>query len=671
MVGTLHVHTFFLQLYTYAAFQWSPMEEKKPTGKMINIQSFIISNLLLNELHIYGRNEEKEMIMENMTDVVRDHDDLSIYVVWGMGGLGKTTLEQMIYNDERPERHFELRIWVCVSDDFSMQRLVKAIVESIDGVCNISELDPLQSCLQERLSGKRFLLVLDDAWNENHELWDILKEVLRYGSKGNVLLVTTQIEKVALMVATVGVHQIGYLLEDDSWSLFRQRAFTNGDAEENLVAIAMKVNGQQVRKVKSDSYHMMKMDYEMEKKQLIQLWMGNGFVPSQGQSDLNLTGHLIFKELVCISFLQDVKTNYMGEDNKGNKLEFAIDGSNLRSLVGPHGDPAAWNRTTSFSVLDQQYLRALHMPLRYKVGKRLKLICSEGLVELPRGQNTSHQIDQLKEFKLGRTLTIKGLANVSNMEDAKRANLMVKNNLTSLSLLWPHKIRNNSVDHYEEVLQGLQPHQNLENLYISHIKEVVYNPKQATLFGSLSFLTSLTSLNLFGFSELDVFPGEFPPNLEYLDIGLLPILRTLSNVLDGLSALRFLRLERCSNLESMCEELNNLNSLEILHVNECDVLRSFPSVILDDLPSLRSLSFRNRKKLKPLSGPLRRATTLRDLKLSWLPEMEHLPGSMQLFTALRELRIWSCQGPRDYAAYRTGWGVSSHCQHWRLKIVKI
>ncbi|KAK4410145.1 putative disease resistance protein RGA3 [Sesamum angolense] len=197
-----------------------------------------MTSSLVNELEIYGRDEEKEMIMEKMLDNMREQDDLSIYAIWGMGGLGKTTLAQMIYNDERMERHFELRIWVCVSDDFSIQRLVKAILESIDGeVCNISELDPLQRLLQERLRGKNFFLVLDDVWNENHELWDRLREVLRCGSKGSMVIVTTRIEKVAFMKATVGVHRIGYLSEDDSWSLFRQRAFTTGDGKENFVAI--------------------------------------------------------------------------------------------------------------------------------------------------------------------------------------------------------------------------------------------------------------------------------------------------------------------------------------------------------------------------------------------------------------------------------------------------
>ncbi|KAK4426599.1 putative disease resistance protein RGA1 [Sesamum alatum] len=886
---------------------------------------------LVSELCIYGRNDEKEMIMAKMLDAVHDQDDLLVYAVWGMGGLGKTTLAQLIYNDARTKACFELQIWVCVSDDFSIQRVVKAIIESIDGgVCNISDLDPLQRCLQERLRGKMFLLVLDDVWNEKHELWDRLREVLRCGSKGSILIVTTRIEKVALMMATMGVHQIGYLSEDDSWSLFKQRAFSNGNAKENLVpigkAIVKKCGGvplaikalgslmefkshesewlaikeSEMWQLSDDengilpalrlSYYnlapamrqcfayccLFPKDYVMEKKELIQLWMANGFVPSQGQSDLYLTGHLIFNELVCRSFLQILRTDYraevtckmhdlmhdlavfvMGQETyilqhdkvikipktirhvlfnswsssaiKGNKLKFAIDGS-LRSLVVSCRVPPA---CISSLISKQDCLRALHVSvcdrinivpdlvcklehLRYLTMscdnikklpesltrlhnlQTLKLMNSFTLLELPKGlkmmrnlwflemesylslictppglgdlihlhelsifivgQDASHQIDQLKELNLGGSLSIKGLENVSNAEDAKRANLMVKNNLTSLSLLWTNEAKNNHTGHYEEVLQGLQPHQNLERIYIQsyqgfrfpkwmstfelkNLKEVTLEdcrrcehlpllgklpsltnlklcrmdsvkcldvefhgdgecvfpaleelrisempnleewkiansvenfprlkdldiwwcPKlsklpflpslrsliifesSATLLGFLTFLTSLTSLNLLGFAELPVFPGGFLQNLQNLQIGS-SLIKSISNVLDDLSALKTLSLYGCSNLESLPEELKNLKSLEELEVKGCDGLISFPAVILEDLSSLTSLSFENCKKLKPLSGPLRTATTLQHLTLNGLPEMEHLPESMQLFTALRKLRIMCCHG---------------------------
>ncbi|XP_058185291.1 putative disease resistance protein RGA3 [Rhododendron vialii] len=188
----------------------------------------------VNESGILGRNDEKEMIIEMLLDDLSDRNGVSVFAVCGMGGLGKTTLAGLVYNDKRVEGHFDLRLWVCVSDDFDIKRLTGAIVESIEGgACNITNLDPLQRRLQEKLSGRRYLLVLDDVWNEYHEKWDRLKDVLRCGAKGSKVVVTRRSQKVAHIMATLPIHHMLGLSEDDSWSLFEQRAFDSRRMEEN------------------------------------------------------------------------------------------------------------------------------------------------------------------------------------------------------------------------------------------------------------------------------------------------------------------------------------------------------------------------------------------------------------------------------------------------------
>ena len=48
-----------------------------------------------------------------------------------MAGIGKTTLAQIVYNNDRVEKHFHLRIWVCVSDQFDVVRVTKTILRSV------------------------------------------------------------------------------------------------------------------------------------------------------------------------------------------------------------------------------------------------------------------------------------------------------------------------------------------------------------------------------------------------------------------------------------------------------------------------------------------------------------------------------------------------------------
>jgi hypothetical protein len=188
---------------------------------------------LVNESENYGRRKDKKKMIRVL--LTNESDNLAIYAVWGMGGLGKTTLAQLVYNDVRVARHFEVRIWVCVLDDFQITRLIRAIIESIDGhASDLSELDPLQQSLQEKLSGRRFLVVLDNVWNEDNDKWDNLKYVLCCGAKGSKVIVTTRIEKIALKMATLPIYHMGGLSEDDSWSLFKGRAFGKERVEEKL-----------------------------------------------------------------------------------------------------------------------------------------------------------------------------------------------------------------------------------------------------------------------------------------------------------------------------------------------------------------------------------------------------------------------------------------------------
>nr|GEW72197.1 disease resistance protein [Tanacetum cinerariifolium] len=105
---------------------------------------------LVNLSKIYGRDEEKKMIVDNICNqdigIRHDDDDVRVYAIWGMGGIGKTTLAQYVYNHETVKTHFELKCWVYVSAVFDVKRIIKAICGSED-----TGLDAMQACLQNKL----------------------------------------------------------------------------------------------------------------------------------------------------------------------------------------------------------------------------------------------------------------------------------------------------------------------------------------------------------------------------------------------------------------------------------------------------------------------------------------------------------------------------------------
>ncbi|KAH0741407.1 hypothetical protein KY290_034450 [Solanum tuberosum] len=87
---------------------------------------------VLTEPQVYGRDKEEDEIVKILINNVSNAQELSVLPILGMGGLGKTTLAQMVFNDQRVTEHFYPKIWICVSDDFDEKRLIETIIRNID-----------------------------------------------------------------------------------------------------------------------------------------------------------------------------------------------------------------------------------------------------------------------------------------------------------------------------------------------------------------------------------------------------------------------------------------------------------------------------------------------------------------------------------------------------------
>jgi len=110
-----------------------------------------------------SRDGEKQKVIKTLLDEA-SNVSLSIFPIVAMGGMGKTTLAQLVYNDPEIKKHFQLRLWVCVSDNFDVDSLAERIVK--ENGCLQSGNSALDN-LENAINGKRYLLVLDDVWNRD------------------------------------------------------------------------------------------------------------------------------------------------------------------------------------------------------------------------------------------------------------------------------------------------------------------------------------------------------------------------------------------------------------------------------------------------------------------------------------------------------------------------
>ncbi|CAH1440701.1 unnamed protein product [Lactuca virosa] len=248
--------------------------------------------------------------------------------------------------------------WVCVSEEYDVLNISKSIFEAVAKEnTNFSNLNLLHVALKEKLSKKRFLLVLDDVWNEDHSKWELLQSPLLVGAPGSKVIVTTRSTKVALVMDSEVSYGLDVLSSEDALPLFAQHAVgeKNFDKHPTLkslgegmvqkcgrLPLALKALGRVLKGNRNDDewekllkseiwdiddgseilpalrlsyYHLpphlkqlfaycslFPKDCVFHKNALVLMWMGEGFL-SQSKSMESL-GNRYFEELQSRSFFQ-------------------------------------------------------------------------------------------------------------------------------------------------------------------------------------------------------------------------------------------------------------------------------------------------------------------------------------------------------------------------------
>ncbi|GKV45218.1 hypothetical protein SLEP1_g52326 [Rubroshorea leprosula] len=327
----------------------------------------------LPDSHVCGRESDKADVLRQLFNDEGSDKGYSVIPVVGMGGVGKTTLARLVYN-EVEEGCFEPKVWVCVSNQFDILSITRTILEAVSNErCDLKDLNLLQEELKKKLSSKKFLLVLDDVWNEGSVPWDTLQKPFQLASAGSKIIVTTRNENVAkTMDRKAKIHRLKPLEFEQCLPILAQQALgeKNFGAHPNLkevgeeivekcngLPLVARVTGGLLQRsldreywkyinnkmlnlqaqesgilaVLMLSYHdlpfylkqcfaycaLFPQDYPFKKDELVMLWMAEGLLwqkPGE-QNRLEEIGHQYFCELLSRSFF---------EQSSGNELVYVM-----------------------------------------------------------------------------------------------------------------------------------------------------------------------------------------------------------------------------------------------------------------------------------------------------------------------------------------------------------
>lgn len=169
--------------------------------------------LLTTEMFGSAFEENLDMIWELLVN-----DKVASVGIYGMGGVGKTTLMKHIHNRLLGETR-DCVCWVTVSQVFSIKKLQDEIARAINlELTNDNDMDRRAARLNAELSQREsMVLILDDVW----ENIDIQKVGYPLGREGCRLIMTTRSLKVCHQIGCKKIVEVKTLYHDEAWDLFK------------------------------------------------------------------------------------------------------------------------------------------------------------------------------------------------------------------------------------------------------------------------------------------------------------------------------------------------------------------------------------------------------------------------------------------------------------------
>ncbi|KAK3041665.1 hypothetical protein RJ639_001475 [Escallonia herrerae] len=168
-----------------------------------------------DEQHIIGFDKDIQKLEAKLLNVESKYDVISIV---GMPGLGKTTLAKKVFKSIK--HRFECSAMVYVSQEPNPREIKKDKARQVGLDQKEKREEYLETSLYEFLEVKRYIIMLDDIWE--NETWDALKICIpvSFANGGRILLTPRNTGVGRNLGRESFLHELVPLNPNDSWKLF-------------------------------------------------------------------------------------------------------------------------------------------------------------------------------------------------------------------------------------------------------------------------------------------------------------------------------------------------------------------------------------------------------------------------------------------------------------------